>query len=408
MPSARPSGVTQAFDQHEQEPDKRDVAPTPGPVLDYVHRSRMTRVACRPWPVLQRSWLLLVVADLMGLLTPAFFRADGRLVLTGYAVMCLLLQEQTGMYRARLHLSVLNDAPTLLSRDLAAAVVLSAGIQLLHLRPAVGAFSQSVLVAMGAHLLLRYLAYRWIGAARARGRFSYPTLILGGGLVAAQLATTLQDMPQYGLRPIGFLDVDPLLEPTGGGPMPHLGEFRDVRRVLAERSVQVVLVAFGNLPESAMMRRASRDGSRFTGDLRRPVALRGLRTAVEPGSYRCDSCSVHPSAGACWSVVADQARHGRRSKRLRTASRSTRHARGGPRGAAGGWPRRVVPAGQGRSRRQGVRAPQVPQPSAGERRRVGNPVERVERIQDGDGRPVHQANLSRRAASAAEHPAWAT
>lgn len=252
MPSARPSGAAHAFHQYGQEPGERQAAPPPEPTSE-LRRARTAGAAQKPWSVLRRSWLLLVLADLIGLLSPAYFRGDGRLVLTGYAAMCLLLQQQTGMYRARLHLSVLTDAPTLLSRDLAAAVMVSAGIELLHLRPAVGDFSRLVVVAMAAHLLVRFLTYRWIGVARAKGRFSHPTLILGGGLVAAQIATTLQERPEYGLRPIGFLDVDPLMEPTGGGPMPHLGEFRDVRRVLAERSVQVVLVAFGNLPESAMI-----------------------------------------------------------------------------------------------------------------------------------------------------------
>lgn len=206
----------------------------------------------RPWGVLRRPWLLLLEADLLGLLSPAFFRPTGRLALAGFAVMCVLLQ-QSSIHRARLHLSVLDDAPHLLTRDFAAAALVGGGVQLLHLRPAVGLFSQLVLVAMAVHLFLRFLAYQWIGAARAKGRWSHPTLILGGGLVAAQLATSLQERPEYGLQPIGFLDVDPLIAPTGGRPMPHLGELRDVRRVLAERPVQVVLVAFGNLPESAMI-----------------------------------------------------------------------------------------------------------------------------------------------------------
>ena len=200
-----------------------------------------------------RAWLLMLAGDLVGLTSPALLRSNGRAALLGMAVVCVVLLHQAGMYRSRLHLSVLDDAPKLVGRDIMAAVIISCAIATLGIKPELPVFAGYVLLAITFHLVVRFCVYRIIGFLRAKGVTSYRTLIVGGGLVAGQIAASLRERPQYGLRPIGFLDVDPLIQPGSLGPLSHLGEVTDLGRAIHDLDVQVIIIAFANLPDSAMI-----------------------------------------------------------------------------------------------------------------------------------------------------------
>ena len=223
---------------------------TPAPIADpgVVESTALFRPPARP-----RAWLLTLVGDLVALASPALLRSNGRVAILGFAVCCVVFLHQAGMYRSRLHLSVLDDAPKLIGRDLMAAVIICSAIVTLNLKPGVPIFAGYVLLAITIHLVVRFFTYRVIGYLRAKGVTSYRTLIVGGGLVAGQIATSLRDRPQYGLRPIGYLDVDPLIQPESLGPVSHLGEITDLGRAIKELDVQVIIVAFANLPDSAMI-----------------------------------------------------------------------------------------------------------------------------------------------------------
>jgi exopolysaccharide biosynthesis polyprenyl glycosylphosphotransferase len=77
-----------------------------------------------------------------------------------------------------------------------------------------------------------------------------PTLIVGSGKLGVQVATTLQDHPEYGLLPIGFLDSFD----DEGLPMPILGDVRELEPVIREFGVHRVIVAFGAAREPEMVR----------------------------------------------------------------------------------------------------------------------------------------------------------
>ena len=47
-------------------------------------------------------------------------------------------------------------------------------------------------------------------ALRAARRIGEPVLIVGAGLVGAAVERRLEEQPEIGLRPIGFLDHDPV------------------------------------------------------------------------------------------------------------------------------------------------------------------------------------------------------
>lgn len=87
-----------------------------------------------------------------------------------------------------------------------------------------------------------------------RGRGQRPTLIIGAGAIGARVARRLTGAPDYGLRPIGFLDDSPLPDDAvGGRPAPILGGVDDLDRIIAEHQVQQVVVAFSSAPDRAVV-----------------------------------------------------------------------------------------------------------------------------------------------------------
>jgi exopolysaccharide biosynthesis polyprenyl glycosylphosphotransferase len=124
----------------------------------------------------------------------------------------------------------------------------------LHLLPWLGRardLDQLVLTGSTAVVLVliaRTAAYATGRAARARGIVSEPTLIIGSGRLGVELADALGRHPEYGLRPIGFLDGPPAEDL----PLPLLGEPHDLGRVVDQLGVRRVVVAFGRGSERDM------------------------------------------------------------------------------------------------------------------------------------------------------------
>jgi exopolysaccharide biosynthesis polyprenyl glycosylphosphotransferase len=102
------------------------------------------------------------------------------------------------------------------------------------------------LTVNGAQALLRR------GAPTGRAN----TLIVGAGRVGHLAAKRLLDEPALGMRPIGFLDKDPL----GPRPdaethvtLPVLGASYDLEQVVREHDVEYVLVAFSTAPSHVVL-----------------------------------------------------------------------------------------------------------------------------------------------------------
>lgn len=79
-----------------------------------------------------------------------------------------------------------------------------------------------------------------------------PTLILGAGQVAHLVARRLLAHPELGLRPIGFVDPNPLEveDPSG---LPVLGSDQQVEQVVQEQGVEHAILAFYAAPHEAQL-----------------------------------------------------------------------------------------------------------------------------------------------------------
>jgi exopolysaccharide biosynthesis polyprenyl glycosylphosphotransferase len=81
--------------------------------------------------------------------------------------------------------------------------------------------------------------------ARRGGRIAKPTLIVGAGLVGTHVARRIEESPEYGLKPVGFLDADPT--PTvdvRDRRAPVLGSPADLEDVVRTTGAKHVIIAF--------------------------------------------------------------------------------------------------------------------------------------------------------------------
>ena len=93
-------------------------------------------------------------------------------------------------------------------------------------------------------------------AIRTRA-FATPTLIVGAGQVGEHLVKRLSSDPTYGLRPIGYLDDDPLLSlrPAGRDSLPILGGPHELAAAVQRTAARHVILAFSTEPDYVLVSR---------------------------------------------------------------------------------------------------------------------------------------------------------
>ncbi len=175
--------------------------------------------------------------------------------LAAFAAICLVAARARGMYAPKLRLDVLDDLRGVVTVvSLAAMSVLAMRVLLGH-DPhdlSVEVFRPWVFAVV--YLAVGRIALSWTQTrARAVGEVARPTLIVGAGRVGRLMARRLIDHPELGLRPIGFLDKEPL--DGGDGPtLPVLGASWDLDRLVSDYGVQHVIVTFSTAPHEVLLR----------------------------------------------------------------------------------------------------------------------------------------------------------
>src|SRR3954447_159214 len=171
-----------------------------------------------------------------------------------YAALVLLALHSRRMYSWHVRLQVLDDVRAVLT-----ATVL-AGMALLTLRILLPGdiddlAGQSIrLWAFSAfYLSAGRIALNWAQiTARRHGEIAKPTLIVGAGRVGRLAARRLQEHPEFGLRPVGFLDKEPL--DTSGLPVPVLGASWDLERLIEQHGIEHLVITFSTAPSEVLLR----------------------------------------------------------------------------------------------------------------------------------------------------------
>jgi exopolysaccharide biosynthesis polyprenyl glycosylphosphotransferase len=139
--------------------------------------------------------------------------------------------------------------------SVAAMGVAVLGLALHHQIPEQGQWVRAwfyALVGVGLGRTVLVLAQRRARAERLIGK---PVLIMGAGVVGAQVARRLENHPEYGLAPVGFLDEDPRsVAEVGGREVPVLGTIDDLEDAVARTGVRNLIVAFSSVADARVSR----------------------------------------------------------------------------------------------------------------------------------------------------------
>jgi exopolysaccharide biosynthesis polyprenyl glycosylphosphotransferase len=196
-----------------------------------------------------------VVAALGGVNAAAHVSAE-QAPLLALPPLVLLLFYLRGLYRTRLRALILDGVvPVISAVSVAAMAVAMIGLFANGQAPNQSDGVQAwlfALLAVGLGRITLSLTQRW---ARSRRLIGKPVLIMGAGLVGSQVARRLEDHPEYGLVPVGFLDDDPRsTAEVGGRDVPVLGTVEHLDEAVQRTRARDLIVAFSSVADARVSR----------------------------------------------------------------------------------------------------------------------------------------------------------
>jgi exopolysaccharide biosynthesis polyprenyl glycosylphosphotransferase len=176
-----------------------------------------------------------------------------------FAGLVLALLAARGMYGSRLRFEILEELRLIVTATSLAAMGVLTLRELAGEPPDLAAQTIRTWAFASAYLAAGRIALHWSRSQAYRhGESLRPTLIVGAGKVGRLTAKRLLEHPEIGLRPIGFLDKDPLVEEDETLPVPVLGASWDLDRVAAHHDVEQVIVTFSRAPHEVLLRLVNR------------------------------------------------------------------------------------------------------------------------------------------------------
>jgi exopolysaccharide biosynthesis polyprenyl glycosylphosphotransferase len=199
-------------------------------------------------------WVAVVVA--LGGVNATLHVSATRAPLLALPPLVMVLFYLRGLYRTRLRALVLDAIiPVLSGVSVAAMGVATMGMLFNGRVPNQTDWLRGwlfALLSVGFGRIVLALAQRW---ARRRHLVGKSVLIMGAGMVGAQVARRLESHPEYGLVPIGFLDEDPRsLAEVGGRDVPVLGTIEDLDLTVERTGVRHLIVAFSSVADARVSR----------------------------------------------------------------------------------------------------------------------------------------------------------
>jgi len=179
---------------------------------------------------------------------------DSEAVLYAYPPLVVAALYVRGLYRRELGISILDRLLSAMGATSISAMAILAAVVFVEpaSRPTgliVRAWLFATVYVGVGRILLAGIQRR----AREHGMLGRRALIVGAGRVGAHVARRLADHPEYGLRPIGFLDADPLPDQLHHREGAVLGGPDELDRVVSEARVDHVILAFSQEPDQALI-----------------------------------------------------------------------------------------------------------------------------------------------------------
>jgi exopolysaccharide biosynthesis polyprenyl glycosylphosphotransferase len=173
----------------------------------------------------------------------------GWLVFYSFALVMLLAGGRT----RRLRLEPLDELWVVVrSTSIAAMATISLSVLVQGKGDLAVAGAWLWLLTLGSLGVMRASQISARAAACRRGDQAAPTLIVGAGNVAQLTAKRLREQPQFGLKPVGFLDKEPLHDDSS--ELPVLGASWDLLQVLDQHQIRHVIFTFSTAPHGVLLR----------------------------------------------------------------------------------------------------------------------------------------------------------
>lgn len=198
-----------------------------------------------------RAWMVVPVVDFAVMMAPLAWRPPQLLSTLTLATLGTLLLTGGSRYVAPLHLSVLDELPSIVTRLLAAVAAVSAVVLHLHQKPHVLIFFETACQAVALVVVGRVVTTRLIAMGRRYGIAQHRTVLVGGGPTATELARILKGHREYGLVVVGFVDDDDYS--PAAGFVPHLGRLADLDTAIMGAGADTLLVADGYFDERVLV-----------------------------------------------------------------------------------------------------------------------------------------------------------
>ncbi len=203
------------------------------------------------------DFVVLSMASTATLFLDAELRSQpsNRLLAVAFPLLVLVILHARRSPDDRLHGSLLDTGINVLGVVSLSAMLLVAVESML-----------GIIHPLALALRLWIFSVVYLGAARVmllavrrravrNGAFATPTLVVGAGTVGERLVKRLNGDPRYGLRPVGFLDHDPLPRPASARelPVPVLGSHENLADAIAQTGARHVILAFSTESDRALV-----------------------------------------------------------------------------------------------------------------------------------------------------------
>jgi exopolysaccharide biosynthesis polyprenyl glycosylphosphotransferase len=224
--------------------------------------SPVARVAGRPR--LDLRWLALRQAVLAGamLVTTVVTVRAGRgssvpwiLCFCAYAVLFASLPKPSPR---RLRLDVFDEVRDVVLTTALAAIALMATMVVFSSDPSVASDALRIWATTTVLLVPGRLAVSKLEVRRRAAGAAQRALIIGAGRVGQLTAKRLQQQPELGLRPVGFLDKAPMALNGASANLPVLGASWDLEEVVRRHGITHAIFTFSSAPHDVLLRMISR------------------------------------------------------------------------------------------------------------------------------------------------------
>lgn len=217
--------------------------------------------------------VILYLASTAALLgSPASGGSAGRWLAATFPPLTLVIMHSRRSPDERLHGSSLETAVHVVSVvSVATMLTIAAGSVIGGSHPV--SLALRLWLFGGVYLTLARVVLLSIRRQAIRtAELATPTLIVGAGMVGDHLVRRLVTEPSYGLRPVGYLDADPMPSSAGSRSerLPVLGGLDDLAAAVQRTGARHVIIAFSSAPDHVLV------------DKVRECAQLGVRVSLVP------------------------------------------------------------------------------------------------------------------------------